>query len=317
MCGEKMMRKIVRNSYIAGDVSLSYYEVKNDLPALLMIHAQGTNATSYNTTWHTLSKKYHLYAVDCPGHGKSDKNKCHYDIVSIGSALMDFAQHVIGKEFYLLGHSSGGLIAAYVASKTPMCMGLILEDPPLFSCQGERRFKTFNYQDLSTVCHHYIEEAAQEDFVVYYFKNQKIWEFFPDKSREKIKSKLVKSAIKFRKKYPNKSLKVPFFPKSALEAYRGMHEYDPCFGESFYSDTFHKGVLHREILEGISCKTLLMKAKTNFDNQGTLLAAMSDEDAILAKQTIKRCKVMPFDCGHGIHVEKKKEFMKVVVDFAK
>lgn len=255
-----MTRRIVQNYHIANGMILNYYELKNDLPVLLMIHAQGTDATSYKSTWNVLSKKYHLYAVDCPGHGKSDKNECHYNIVSIGNALMDFAEKVIDKDFYLLGHSSGGLIAAYVASKTPICEGLILEDPPLFSCQGERRFKTFNYQDLSTVCHNYIEEVSEEDFLVYYFKNQKMWKFFPNDSREKIKAKLVQSVTNFRRKYPHKPLKVPFFPKSALEAYRGMNEYDPYFGETFYNNTFHRGVLHSEILTEISCKTLLMKA---------------------------------------------------------
>ena len=88
-------------------------------------------------------------------------------MVSIGD--VNFTKNIIGEGFYILGHSASELIASYVASKTPTCLGLILEDPPLFSCQDERRF---NYLDLSTVCHSYIEEKTKEDFVVYYFKNQ-------------------------------------------------------------------------------------------------------------------------------------------------
>ena len=198
-----------------------------------------------------------------------------------------------------------------------MCKGLILEDPPLFSCQDERRFKTFNYLDLSTVCHNYIDKKLEEDFITYYFKNQKMWDFFPDKSREKIKEKLVKSVINFRAKHPQKLLKAPFFPKSALEAYRGMNEYDPNFGETFYNNTFHKDILHSDILKEIKCKTLLMKAKTNFDDKGILLAAMSDEDAILAQELIKQCELLTFDCGHGVHIEKKNEFINAIVNFTK
>lgn len=312
-----MTRNIIQKSCFVDGVSLSYYEIKNDLPVLIMVHAQGTNAMSYENTLKELSKKYHIYTVDCPGHGNSEKDKYLYNIVSIGSAILDFAKNIICEDFFIIGHSSGGLIAAFVASKTSMCIGLILEDPPLFSCQGERRLKTFNYLDLSTVCHNYIEENIKEDFVVYYFKNQKMWEYFPDESREKIKIKLVKSVTKFRKKYPHKTLKVPFFPKSALEAYRGMDEYDPYFGEAFYNDTFHSGVLHSDILKGIICKTLLMKAKTNLDDKGTLLAAMNDEDANLVQQLIKQCDVIKFDCGHGIHIEKKRDFIETVIDFAK
>ena len=42
--------KIEQNFYSENDITLNYYEVKNNLPALFMIHAQGTNATSYNNT---------------------------------------------------------------------------------------------------------------------------------------------------------------------------------------------------------------------------------------------------------------------------
>ena len=312
-----MKNNILQKLYFAKNISLSYYEIKNDLPVLLLLHAQGTDAMSYNDTFKALSKKYHIYSIDCPGHGKSDKNETHYNIVSIGDAIINFTKNIIGEGFYILGHSSGGLIASYVASKTPTCLGLILEDPPLFSCQDERRFKTFNYLDLSTVCHSYIEEKTKEDFVVYYFKNQKMWDFFPDKSREKIKTKLVKSVINFRRKHPHKPLKVPFFPKSALEVYRGMNEYDPYFGDAFYNNTFHNNILHGEILKQISCKTLLMKAKTNFDDNGILLAAMNDEDANLAQKLIGQCDIVRFDCGHGIHFEKKKEFIESIINFAK
>lgn len=310
-----MAIKIEQNTYTTNNITLNYYEVKNNLPALLMIHAQGTNATSYNNTLKELSKTYHIFTVDCPGHGKSDKNKANYNIVSIGNTIIEFAKNVIKTDFYLLGHSSGGLIAAYIASKTPMCKGLILEDPPLFSCQDERRIKTFNYLDLSTVCHNYIDQKLDEDFITYYFENQKMWDFFPDKSREKIKEKLVKSVINFRTKHPQKLLKVPFFPKAALEAYRGMNEYDPYFGETFYNNTFHNDISHSEILKEIKCKTLLMKAKTDFDNEGILLAAMSDEDATLAQELINQCELVTFDCGHGVHFEKKKEFIKAIINF--
>lgn len=97
---------------------------------------------------------------------------------------------------------------------------------------------------------------------------------------------------------------------------RGMNEYDPYFGNTFYDDTFHKDVLHSEILKEISCKTCLMKAKTNFDDKGILLAAMSDEDADLAQKLIRQCDITRFDCGHGIHIEKKREFIETIINFA-
>ncbi len=94
--------------------------------------------------------------------------------------------------------------------------------------------------------------------------------------------------------------------------------YDPFFGEAFYSDTFHAGIPHEDILKKISCNTLLMKAKTAYDKDGhILLAAMSEEDAQLVKKMVDKCKIMRFECGHGVHIEKEREFIRAILNFTK
>ena len=57
-------------------------------------------------------------------------------------------------------------------------------------------------------------------------KNQYVWNLFHNKSREKIIGKLVDKAQSYRQKHPEKNLKVPFCPKSALSGFRGMNNYD-------------------------------------------------------------------------------------------
>lgn len=69
-----------------------------------------------------------------------------------------------------------------------------------------------------------------------------------------MKPKMIRMAAKYRKKHPDRNLKVMFWPKAALSGFKGMNNYDPLFGENFYNDSFH--------------------------------------------------------CGHGIHIEKPKEFIK-------
>lgn len=305
-----MKEKYIDHTYHSSLGEVHYYEIKNDLQPLVMIHAQSVCGLSFDNVFQELSKKYHVFAVDCFGHGYSSHDRKQYNIQGIGDALIEFIKNTVGDTVCLTGHSSGGLIAAYIAANSDVCEQLILEDPPLFSCQGERRFKTYNYLDLSTVCHHYISEKSEEDFVAYYFENQKMWEFFPDKSRDKLKSKMVEMAKKNRKKHPERDLKIPFWTKKALSAYRGMNHYDPYFGEAFYDDSFHAGIAHEEMLKNIGCETILMKAKTNFSDDGVLLAAMSDEDAEKANQLMENSEIVRFDCGHGIHVEKKSGFLQ-------
>lgn len=306
--------KIIENTYTIGSSKIHYYEIKNNLKPLIMIHGQGVSGLSYENVFKRLSKKYHVYSVDCYGHGYSSKDREKYTLTAIGEDLISFIKNVVKEKVYLIGHSSGGLIAAYIAGLSDLCEKLYLEDPPLFSSQGERRFKTFNYIDLSTNCHNFIQQNKCKDFVLYQFKNQKAWDFFPDKSREKIKKKMVKMAEKYRKNHPKKDLKVPFWPKSALSGYKGMNQYDPYFGETFYNNTFHEEFSHKEMIEKITCDTILMKAKTKFNDEGILLAAMSEEDVIKANKLIKNSKVIQFDCGHAIHIEMKKDFLKSLMN---
>lgn len=292
--------------------TINYYEADNDNPILLIIHAQSTNSTSYSNVVKDLSKKFHLILVDCYGHGKSSHNREKYNIVSQGTDLIEFIESKCNEEISILGHSSGGLIACYIASKSDLCNNLILEDPPLFSSCGEKRFDYYNYNDLSTVCHNFINQDEETDFVYYYFMNQYMWNFFPEGSREKIRDKSGASALKYRKKHPDKPLKVRFWPKKFLEAFNGMEEYDPYFGENFYNDSFNCNIDYTELLSNIKCKTLFMKANTKIGDDGIIQGALTDEDLKKVCSLIENITVEHFDCGHGIHNEKKREFVKSV-----
>ena len=296
---------------------INYYETDSNNPILLIIHAQSANSSSYSGVIKELSKKFHLIIIDCYGHGKSSHNKEKYNIISQGDDLIEFIQYKTDEKISILGHSSGGLIACYIASKSDLCNNLILEDPPLFSSVGEKRFNYYNYNDLSTICHNFINQDEEEDFVYYYFMNQYMWNFFPENSREKIRNKSGKSALKYRKKHPDKALKIRFWPKKFLEAFNGMEQYDPYFGENFYNDTFNCNINYSKLLSEITCKTLFMKANTKIADDGIIMGALTDEDLQQVTDLIKNIRVEYFNCGHGIHNEKKKEFVKSVIETIK
>jgi pimeloyl-ACP methyl ester carboxylesterase len=58
---------------------------------------------------------------------------------------------VIGETAVVSGHSSGGLLAVWLAANAPDTVrGVILEDPPLFTTTLPRAEKTWNYVDLAT-----------------------------------------------------------------------------------------------------------------------------------------------------------------------
>ena len=92
-----------------------------------------------------------------------------------------------------------------------------------------------------------------------------------------------------------------------------MNQYDPRFGDAFYSDSFHCGIPHEEILQKIRCGTVFMKAKTETGGDGILMAALGEEDVARVLGLIRDCTVVRFDCGHGIHTDKPKEFLQCVM----
>ena len=95
---------------------LNYYEIKTDNPKLLLLHAQGTNSLNFMNVVDKLSKYFHIYLIDYYGHGKSSFNREKYNLVSIGNDIVKFIEEVIKDNVSILGHSSGGLIASYIAS---------------------------------------------------------------------------------------------------------------------------------------------------------------------------------------------------------
>ena len=301
-----------KHYYEGQGIGLQYYEIQNGLKPLVLLHAQAVDSTSFFGVMPKLARRFHVYAVDCCGHGGSLHDASKYNIADIGNATIGFIRDVVQEPACVLGHSSGGLIAAYVASHSELCSALVLEDAPFFSCQGERRKHSFNYVDLSSVCHAFLHQTEETDFVLYYFAHQRIWYFLPEGSREKVRPKLIAAAAKYRKKHPDRDLWVPFWPKTGLAAYQGMNRYDPRFGAAFYNDSFHAGIEHEELLRGIRCRTLFLKAKTVVGQDGLLMAALGEDDLHRVLELVPDCALARFDCGHAIHIEKPREFISAL-----
>ena len=140
--------------------------------------------------------------------------------------------------------------------------------------EGTHSFKSFTKSD------------EEKDFVYYYFMNQYMWNFFPENSREKIRNKSGKSARKYRKEHPDKPLKIRFWPKKFLEAFNGMEQYDPYFGENFYNDTFNCNIDYSKLLSEINCKTLFMKANTKIADDGIIMGALTDDDLPMPRRAV-------------------------------
>lgn len=49
-------------------------------------------------------------------------------------------------------------------------------------------------------------------------------------------------------------------------------------------------------------------------DDGLLMAALSDDDVKRVSEVVPNCEIVRFDCGHGIHIERPKEFIQCLMD---
>lgn len=291
---------------------LNYAEGPDNGPALLLIHGQLTDWRHWNRVLPELSKRYHVFAVDCYGHGRSAHVPEKYSAKALAADLRQFLTRVVGEPATVAGHSSGGLVAARLAADAPeQVRGVILEDPPFFSSVLPRAKKTFNHVGLATTAHEFLR-SGEKDFTAFYIRHDAMWDLFKG-----AKDSIQRSALSARKKNPEEPLMLFYMPPSFNEMFRAMQSYDPRFGEAFYDNTFHQDFDHAETLARITVPTVLIDTNWSYNDNGILLAAMSGEDAQRVRSLLKDVEFFKVDSGHGFHFEHPDHFNRIVLDLEK
>lgn len=300
----------VEKQVLINGSQLHYAVGPDNGPPLLLIHGQGTDWKSYFKVLPELAKHYHIYAVDCYGHGGSARAPEKYSAVALGRDLEQFIVQVIGKPSVVSGHSSGGLVAAWLAAYAPTWVrGVVLEDPPFFSSVLPRALKTFNYVDLSVICHNFLI-SKEPDFVAYYLRHSILLSFFKGAQQP-----ITDQGLGYRAKHPHEPLKLWFMPPVFNELFRGLQSYDCRFAEAFYNNSFHQNFDHAETLSNIHVPAVLIHTNWSYDTNGILLAAMDARDAERARSLIQGVQFFKVNSGHGFHFEKPGDFIKIMLDF--
>jgi pimeloyl-ACP methyl ester carboxylesterase len=226
------MARVWRAGYVEKQVTINgsvmnYAEGPDNGPALLLIHGQSTDWQNYYPVLPKLAKRYHVYAVDCYGHGKSARAPEKYTNVAMGRDLQQFLVQVVGRPAIVSGHSSGGLLAAWNAAYAPeQVSGVVLEDPPVFTTLLPRAEKTWNWVDLATSAHTFLA-TGQTDWVSYSAEHSRMWKFFGNG-----KQGLLDQALTYHAQHPGRSIKWWKMPPIMNESFRAMDHYDPRFGDA-------------------------------------------------------------------------------------
>ena len=279
---------------------INYGEVENDKPALLLIHGQMSIWEDYALVLPELSKSWHIYAVDVYGHGESTHDESLYYLDVNGDDLIWFVDNIIREPVVVSGHSNGALTAAYIAAYGGQNIaGAVLEDPPVFSTEGEGWEESFAYLDTYKPLHDYNRSDKSECWEAYYLRHCYWGQLFMKDAMPRI----ADYAQKVHEKHPDEAVKIGFLPSSIWFVFAFAKQYDFAYGERFYDLTWNHGLTHEEVLSQIEVPCVYLHAKETVHENGTYLCAASREQAERAAAYIgENCRLIETsNSEHVIH----------------
>ena len=122
---------IVENSVDYRGLMLNYAEGPQSGPHLLLLHGTANRWQAFTPLLPHLTERWHVYALDHRGHGRSGRAKQYGFGFYYGDAV-GFVKEVIGEPTVVFGHSLGGRIALKMAADAPSSTrAIILGDSSL------------------------------------------------------------------------------------------------------------------------------------------------------------------------------------------
>lgn len=295
--------------------AVNYGEGPDNGPALLLIHGQGMEWEDYAKVLPELAKRYHVFAVDCFGHGESAHDPALYTCQAIGDSLIAFAAQAIDGPYLVSGHSSGGILAAYVAANdAENVAACVLEDPPFFSVLPEEVQEgagAFVWYDGYLPAHDYTSSRPDTPYAVFYAERSYLFSLFGG-----LQGKVVEDARTWCAEHPGEHVVTPWVPRDWTRGMYFMDDFDPAFGDSFYTGSWFEGIDQAQLLGAIECPTIYLKAETSYGEGGVLYAANTDEDAARVMELVPSCEMRTIKSGHDIHYENPDFFIAVLDDAA-
>ena len=100
------------------DIKLHYIEKGNGDP-LILLHGNGESCEYFKGQIDIFAERYHVYALDSRGHGKTPRGDKPFTIRQFAEDLLGFMDGHRIEKAHLLGFSDGGNIAMIFAMKYP------------------------------------------------------------------------------------------------------------------------------------------------------------------------------------------------------
>lgn len=115
---ERFQAKLMRKSLTTDEGEIAYLEGGSG-PSLVLLHGFGADKDSWNRLAKTLTRHFHVIAIDIPGFGESFSPVAGFDINKQVIRIAGFLKQKGIRNFTVLGNSYGGYISAILTSRYP------------------------------------------------------------------------------------------------------------------------------------------------------------------------------------------------------
>jgi pimeloyl-ACP methyl ester carboxylesterase len=300
-------------SFKAKHTTINYIVGPNNGLPLLLLHGQSVYLETYFHVFSELSEHFQVYLIDVHGHGKTSRIKGNYTLDIMGEDLILFLEDVVNRKAIISGNSSGGLLAIWLgANAQEHVLGIVPEDPPLFSSEFPRIKNTYAYHGMKVLVN--AKKQSKVDPIAHYVENIElpVQQGVPDAIHIKdISLRLYDDIIS------GKALKeITYVPRGQILLFKGFQMEDPKFAEAFLDGSMANNSSHVSMLSKIKCPMLLMHASWYYHEKFGLVGAMDGEDIEKIKSLVENLEYKYFNCGHGIHHERPKEFIETIINFS-
>lgn len=145
---------LVEKTFDTGVVEINYAEGPLSGPPLLLLHGFTGRWQGFLPLLPVLSLRWHIYAPDHRGHGKSGRVAGGYGAEDYMSDIEAFARDVVEAPAVVFGHSLGALFALALAARQPehvraLIVGDIALSPAAWAAMPTNRESHVSLRDLA------------------------------------------------------------------------------------------------------------------------------------------------------------------------
>jgi pimeloyl-ACP methyl ester carboxylesterase len=270
----------------AGAVTINYAEGPANGPPVVLLHGIGRSWRDFLPLMPAF-EKFHVFALDLRGHGKSGRTRNCYRSGDYAADVMAFIQQRHQTPAVIFGHSLGGIVAMHVAANAPQHVRATIVGDSVLS---RDTLAHSMYQELFAGLHNIVIGGGSAE----------------DKAQRLAKLKVRIPGLP----EPIPIGDLPGNDSDLQEWAKCLHALDPTAIQSTIEGRTLADFDSDRVLARIQCPVLLLQANPE------LGGLMSDTAVKTIKNHVRAVEVVRFRLlGHALHLQRAQPVIEAVQTF--